>query len=261
MLSQAQLNINKPRYRTPYSRLKTFVKGVIKKYVLRRKNIKIFEEKWLFDVVYPVIRKNTNVFINHYLNVRLINSISEIHQNDYDAFVVGSDQIWRPKYNRMDIEDAYLKFAKDWSIKRISYAPSFGTDTWEYTEKQTIECANLIKLFDVLTVREYSAVKICKKKFGVEAVQALDPTMLLSVDDYQQLFNQCNVQKSAGNLHCYILNQSVEKQNIIDTVANKLSLKPFSVHIPVCRECNKLEDLIQPPLNSGLELFLMLSMW
>ena len=37
------------------------------------------------------------------------------------------------------IENAFLKFAQEWDIKRIAYAASFGADQWEYDEKQTKE--------------------------------------------------------------------------------------------------------------------------
>lgn len=47
--------------------------------------------------------------------------------------MVGSDQVWRPMYYPTRIENAYLDFAKDWNIKRMAYATSFGTSEWEYT--------------------------------------------------------------------------------------------------------------------------------
>lgn len=44
-----------------------------------------------------------------------------------------------------DVENGYLLFAKDWKIKRISYAASFGTSVWEYTDEQTQICKLLLK--------------------------------------------------------------------------------------------------------------------
>ena len=42
-----------------------------------------------------------------------------------DAMIVGSDQVWRPKYNN-HLYSAFLYFVSDCSIKRIAYAASFG---------------------------------------------------------------------------------------------------------------------------------------
>ena len=47
-----------------------------------------------------------------------------LKEDDFDAFVVGSDQVWRPMFYPGKIENAYLDFAKDWDIKRIAYAAS-----------------------------------------------------------------------------------------------------------------------------------------
>ena len=86
------------------------------------------------------------------------------------------------------LANAYLAFAKDWKqIKRIAYAASFGTDKWEYTLEETRECAALLKLFDAVSVREASAVQLCKNYFQIKAVHLLDPTLLLSKEDYLSL--------------------------------------------------------------------------
>ena len=100
-----------------------------------------------------------------------------------DAIIVGSDQVWRPKYN-YKIEDMFLKFAKNLQIKRVAYAISFGVDNWEYTPKQTVECARLAQKFDAISVREDSGLKLCKEYLGVDAARGLDPTLLLTKEDY-----------------------------------------------------------------------------
>ena len=80
-----------------------------------------------------------------------------------------------------------MDFAKEWNIKRIAYAASFGTEEWEYTEEQTRNCSTLLKKFNAVSVRESSAVKLCNEKFKVEALHVLDPTMLLEKDEYINL--------------------------------------------------------------------------
>lgn len=81
-----------------------------------------------------------------------------------DALVVGSDQVWRPMYFG-DVKDAFLNFASDWPIKRVAYAASFGTDEWEYSDEQTRKCAELIKQFDAVSVREEEARWLCRNIF------------------------------------------------------------------------------------------------
>lgn len=151
-----------------------------------------------------------------------------IGENDFDAFVVGSDQVWRPVYVDGDIANMYLDFAKDWKhVRRVAYAASFGVGQWEYTTGETARCAALAKLFDAISVREAGAVELCRQHFGVEAVHVADPTMLLSADDYSRMIDSAGTHAPAGELACYILDRTPEKQKVIDDYAGKTGLTPY----------------------------------
>lgn len=106
-----------------------------------------------------------------------------VEQHGMGALVVGSDQVWRPKYNRF-LEDMYLQFASGCDLKRVAYAASFGVDRWEYSSAQTRACSGLAKRFDAVSVREDSGVALCADHLGVKARKVLDPTLLLTADDY-----------------------------------------------------------------------------
>lgn len=136
-----------------------------------------------------VPRRNTllNDFVRLNLKTTKPSSVySKRLINDIDVVVVGSDQVWRPRYN-YSLEDMYLKFTKNLPIKRIAYAASFGVDNWEYTAKQTYKCAKFANKFDAISVREETGVKLCRKYLGVEAAWVLDPTLLLTKEDYLPL--------------------------------------------------------------------------
>ena len=105
----------------------------------------------------------------------------------FDAFIVGSDQTWRPCYSP-HLPTFFLDFIPEGSsIKKIAYASSFGTDNMEYSEQELGFYAPLMQKFDAVSVREKSAVKICEKFFGVDAKFVLDPTMLLDAQEYETL--------------------------------------------------------------------------
>lgn len=164
--------------------------------------------------------------------------------------------MWRPKYFGLNqIENAYLKFAEGWNIKRISYAASFGTNEWEYTTKQTTECGRLLRVFDAVSVREDSGVALCERYFHVKAQHVLDPTMLLRKEDYIKLFETANTPKSKGNLLCYILDETEEKRTLIKRVANDKRLIPFRVNSEVENQQASLSEQIQPPLELWLRGF------
>ena len=203
----------------------------------------------------PIVQQHTDRFIHKYIKRRFVDDFSEIKETDFDVIVVGSDQVWRPKYFKDSIEHAYLDFTKDWNIKRIAYAASFGTDEWEYTPEQTRRCGELLKHFNGISVREDSGVDLCRTHFGVEAQQVLDPTMLLTKEDYIQLFENTDTPKSKGTLLNYILDETPEKLTLIDQIAKEKDLIPFRVNSKVENKKAPLQERIQPSVEQWLRGF------
>ena len=186
-----------PLWKTPLVYSKRIIKNIL------GYKIPLFYEQKLIKEQ-PIIRQNTDRFIQRYIHTLNVDNYSDLKAEDFDAIVVGSDQVWRPKYFGK-IEDAYLQFAKDWNIKRIAYAASFGTAEWEYTDRQTAICKDLIKKFDAVSVREDSGEELCLKKYGIIASQVLDPTMLLTKDDYCNLIQNTNNKQSDGSIFYYTI--------------------------------------------------------
>lgn len=104
----------------------------------------------------------------------------------FDAFIVGSDQVWRPVFSPC-LTDFYLGFLRDDRPLRIAYAASFGVDGWEPSEEQTVVLRELARRFDRISVREASGVALCKDHLGVVAELMPDPTLLLTREDYLDL--------------------------------------------------------------------------
>jgi len=141
---------------------------------------------------------------------------------DSDAVIVGSDQVWRPKYNHK-IEDLFLQFAEKLPIKRIAYAASFGVDDWEYTPKQTKACSVLVKKFDAISVREESGVKLCKEHLGVDATWVLDPTLLLDKEDYCEVCKDIPVVREKI-LVAYVLDNNKDIRLLCESIAAERGL-------------------------------------
>lgn len=202
----------------------------------------------------PVTRQYTDMFISKHVKRKFYGRYSDIKETDFDAIIVGSDQIWRP-CQLADVRTAYLDFAKNWSIGRMAYAASFGTDAWEYSHGQTNDCARLLKRFDAVSVREDSGVGLCLHHFGVKAEHVLDPTMLLGRDDYTRLFAGQDIPHHDGGLLCYILDRTPGKDFVINNVAEQYGLTPFSVNSRVEDINAPLAERIQPPVEQWLAGF------
>lgn len=214
-----------------------------------------------------IISSKTNEFISKYIvRKHILEKCDSLCTSDsklgIKAFVVGSDQVWRPKYNDGHLDDMYLSFTQGMDVKRIAYAASFGTDKWEYSQKQTDACKQLVNRFNLITVREDSAVKLCVEQFGVNSYHVLDPTMLLTRDDYEHIIFQSNTSKSPGNLFYYILDPNEEKLLFIKKISKHLDLSPFTVLPKYQKETltysavkNKTEDCIYPSVESWLRAY------
>lgn len=229
-------------------------KRFIKKFVLRQ-NIHIFYEQW-YNAIRPLLLKNVWAFVGEQVVTRRVNRFADINENDYDVLVVGSDQIWRPIYSYKPVTDAYLSFAKDWkNVRRIAYAVSFGTAEWEYTPGQTAQCAALVRLFDGVSVREDSAVKLCKEHLHCEAVHVLDPTLLLSAEDYVALFSDKLSGPSHGQLLTYILDETPEKNHIVQKLAGYYRYQTYRANSRFEDGDAPLEERVQPSVEQWLKDF------
>ena len=169
--------------------------------------------------------------------------MSKLNKMGFDAYVVGSDQCWRPKYSSK-ISNYFLDFAENQKdIKRIAYAASFGVSEWEFNENDSKRSSELAKKFDAISVREDSGVELVNKYLGMDAVHLVDPTMLLTKDHYIRMANEENEIESGGNLKVYVLDKTSEKQSFIDSLEKKLRLNQFQVLPKKRLTINKIEDI------------------
>lgn len=139
------------------------------------------------------------------------------------GLIVCSDQVWRPISNKYCLYDCYLRFAKGENLVKVAYAASFGVDSWEYSSKQTKRCKDLVRQFSAVSVREQSGVVLCEHYLGCRAVEVLDPTLLLSAQDYSYICK--DVPKyNEPFLAAYILDMDEDKRRTIETYASILHL-------------------------------------
>ena len=238
-----------PLWKKPLS----YCKRGITKYLLGKDNCIFIEERK--NKNYAIISVYTRKFIDKYIQRKIVdfNRLNELNSDDFDAFIVGSDQIWRPKYFCAPIENAFLSFTRGWNVKRISYAASFGTDQWEYSSWKTRNCSKLLKAFDAVSVREYSAVALCKTKFNVDAKWVLDPTMLLTSLDYQRLLKIKSHSGPQGQLFCYILDKTPITQKWLEKILDTKKLLPFEIKVE-----NSASDNVetQLPVETWIDSFI-----
>ena len=135
-------------------------------------------EKKRIDNFLQFHNENTSLSPEYRTIESLYNSVKK-----YDAYVVGSDQVWNPGiYSSLD--PYFLKFAPKKS-KRLSYASSFGVSHIpDYTNNYFRDALSEL---DNISVREENAVQLVNDLCGKEALWVLDPTLLLNVREWMEV--------------------------------------------------------------------------
>lgn len=147
-----------------------------------------------------------------------LNAISDY----YKAIIVGSDQVWRPDYTREFALSYFLNFCGK-KTKRISYAASFGVDTWHNNEIKS-QVMNELRKFDYITVRENTGVNICSEDFKVKSHHVLDPTLLVGKEFFESIIadSKQNIQRYSEVVF-YKLSIDNEFLNQVKIISNNMN--------------------------------------
>lgn len=178
----------------------------------------------------------------------------ECKKQKVNLIVYGSDQIWRPAY-APDIYCYYGSFVRG-DVRQISYAASFGIKSaMEYNSEHLQKCSELIKSFSAISVREDSGIDICRDNFNVLAECHLDPTLLLTIENYRELIANADTKKTKGNLLVYILDETKETKELVSKIVEAKSLTPFYLNLNVHDTTIPVEKRILPSVEQWLRGF------
>lgn len=147
-------------------------------------------------------------------------------KNDYSAVICGSDQIWNPgftlKAENKPTLSYFLNFL-DCNTKRIAYAVSFGTEKIPDEIKSIIKPE--IERFSAISVRENSGKDILSDIYSNTKV-VLDPTLLLTAEDYDKLLDGKTYNKQ--KVFSYVLHNKQENAEKISEQVKKIYHAKYS---------------------------------
>ena len=132
----------------------------------------------------------------HFRMSPLYTSIAQIRSCPprYDAYIAGSDQIWKQSLRNPQQPAYFLDFGRP-EVRRIAYAASFGME--HYPNEDKAQLKGLLQRFDAISCREYSGVEICRD-LGLAAQKVLDPTLLLTREEYLNLNPNLNKKENSS---------------------------------------------------------------
>lgn len=121
-------------------------------------------------------------------------SVDSLYANPprYDVYMVGSDQVWNPRMGS-NIKPYFLDFAPEGS-RCVSYASSIGAS--EIPAGAFYKFKQLLRRFSAISVREKGAADIVKAMaLGVEFKHVVDPTLLLTADEWAAVGEKVDIEK------------------------------------------------------------------
>lgn len=119
----------------------------------------------------------------------------------FDIYVAGSDQIWNPQHTNGD--GTYFLDFVPLGKKKISYASSFSQSSLDSDFERKV--AYWLKSFDAISVREKNGVHIIDRFLPGKAVVTLDPSLLLTQQDYEVLVNKSRLKIEEPYILVYCL--------------------------------------------------------
>ena len=126
-------------------------------------------------------------------------SLKDVQKNKIDKIIVGSDQVWNPKYYEEDNNLLYIPLSGQ---TVISYAASMGAK--ELPEKYHEIYKKVLSQYDAISVREDAAKNEIEKITGRNDIRVLiDPTLLLTEEEWKKIEKK---PKKFDNNKKYILN-------------------------------------------------------
>ena len=185
-------------------------------------------------LIYPsYIRKNRvfENFISKYLKIseQSFSDNDEAKKMEFnmDAYCTGSDQVWNSHWNEGVEKALFLDFVPKGKLL-FSYAASIGLDS---IPKEEIELTkNLLGKYESISLREDTGVKIVEGLGRNDAIQVLDPTLLLNMYEWD---NTLGIGEVKSKYQHYVVTYNLHHDKTIDNyaiaLAKKYSLKVYNI--------------------------------
>ena len=190
-------------------------------------------------LIYPSYLKKGIQFnkFMHYLNLEkpsfATNEEGMGRFTDADAYCAGSDQIWNSLWNEGVEKALFLDFVPKGKLC-FSYAASIGLSNIPSNEID--ETKLLLDKFEFLSLREDKGVELVRELGRTDAVQCLDPTLLMSKEEWSQYADDSYNGKE------YVLTYNLHHDPEIDKCAKAIASK---LHLQIRNISYNWHDIVR----------------
>ena len=150
--------------------------------------------------------------------------LTKLSKERYSDILLGSDQLWLP----VNVVADY--YTLNWvpnDINKISFSTSFGVST--IPNKYNNLYKQFLKRINHLSVREDTGVKLIKEIAGLDAKLVCDPTILLTIEEWEEVASKERIIKEKYIL-CYFLGNNIEHRKFAERLREKTGYKIVSLN-------------------------------
>lgn len=147
------------------------------------------------------------------------NDMADASQKEYDAVIVGSDQLWLPSNVMADY------YTLNWvpeNVKKIAYATSFGIGHIPQKYKEVYR--KYLTRIDYLSARETSGQEIINDLTGRNVPLVNDPALLLDANGWNEVIDDKPIVKDKY-VFCYFMGDNPEQREFVKRLAKEKGLK------------------------------------
>lgn len=166
-------------------------------------------------------------FSDTYLKEEFYSLHNKLDKNElekFDFFVTGSDQVWNPHYFE-SLPIYFLTFIE--SNKRIAYAPSIGRE--ELPIKQEKKYKEYLTNMKSISIREVAGATIIKKLTGKEVPVLMDPTLLLTKEEWLTIAKPAVNRTNKPYILTYFLGENEEVKRDVKEYAELKNMEVINL--------------------------------
>ena len=162
--------------------------------------------------------------------------------HNFSTVICGSDQIWAPN---LYCPPYMLSFVPD-EVNKVSYAPSIGLN--EIPENLVEGYKKYVGRINHVSIREDKGQEILKNQCGIDSTVVLDPTLLLSSQDWDAIKEIVKIDKPY--LFCYFLRENHTYRKSVEKLAADKGLKIYGVSYNIT-DSEWMENLSVSNIGAG----------
>lgn len=176
---------------------------------------------------------------------RYINPYAKSENEEFDAVVYGSDQIWRKQRALKGYNPVYFGQDDFRTKRKIAFSASMGMLPTTEQDKEKVK--TLLGAFDAISVRESDLLQFLSELGFPNVFHTLDPTLLLSSEEWDGVLGIKDGKNSGKYILFYELQKDAFDINQLRDFAERHGLKlKIITHFGVSDESGKIQRVTDP---------------